>query len=62
MTHTSRAADGGKGIDDRGRRWFHLRPKPRRRTDLLGFSSTWWMVVIWLVVIVLALYPYPGWW
>jgi hypothetical protein len=61
MTHTSEAADGGKAIDDRGRRWFHLRPKPRRRTDLLGFGSTWWMVVVWLVVIVLALYPYPGW-
>ena len=27
----------------------------------LGFDSTWWMVVVWLVVIVLARYPYPGW-
>jgi hypothetical protein len=43
------------------RRWYHLRPKPRQRTDLLGFNSTWWMVAVWLVVIVLVVYPYPGW-
>jgi hypothetical protein len=29
--------------EDRGRRWYHLRPKPRRRTDLSGFNSAWWM-------------------
>jgi hypothetical protein len=23
-----------------GRRWYHLRPEPRRRTDLMGFGST----------------------
>ena len=43
------------------RRWYHLRPQPRQRTDLLGFNSTWWMVAVWLVVIVLVVYPYPGW-
>jgi hypothetical protein len=32
--------------------------KPRRRTDLLGFNS---MVAVWLIVIVLVRYPYPGW-
>jgi hypothetical protein len=26
---------------DGGRRWYHLRPKPRRRTDLWGVNSTW---------------------
>ena len=45
----------------RERRWFHLRPRPRRRTDLLGFNSTWWMVLVWIIVIVLLIYPGPYW-
>ena len=61
MSHTPDAADGGKATNDNRRRRYHLRPKPRQRTDLLGFSSRWWMVMIWLIVIVLAVYPYPGW-
>ena len=47
--------------DGRRRRWYHLRPRPRQRTDLLGFNSAWWMVLVWIVVIVLIIYPYPGW-
>ena len=50
------ASDGG------GRRWHHLRPNPRRRTDLMGFNSTWWMAVGWLIVIVLVVFPFPWWW
>ena len=46
---------------NRGRRWYHLRPQPRRRTDLMGVNSTWWMVLLWLVVIVLVVYPGPYW-
>ena len=38
--------------DEGGRRWYHLRPKPRRRTDLWGFNSTWWMVLGWPLLIV----------
>jgi hypothetical protein len=49
-------------IDDRGRRWYHLRPEPRRRSDLMGFNSTWWMAVVWLIVIVLVVSPFPWWW
>jgi hypothetical protein len=44
---------------DRGRRWYHLRPEPRRRGDLMGFNSTWWMVLAWIVVIILIVSP---WW
>ena len=51
-----------EAIDGRGRRWYHLRPEPRRRTDLRGFNSTWWMAVGWLIVIVLLVSPYPWWW
>jgi hypothetical protein len=48
--------------EDRGRRWHQVRPQPRRRTDLMGFNSTWWMAVLWLIVIVLAAFPFPWWW
>ena len=30
-----------EATDERGRRWYHLRPEPRRRTDLWGFNATW---------------------
>jgi hypothetical protein len=55
MSHTQQAAD-------HGRRWYHLRPEPRRRADLMGFNSTFWMVLVWLIVIVLIVYPFPWWW
>jgi hypothetical protein len=58
QTHPAEAA----ATDDRGRRWFHLRPNPRRRTDLGGVNSTWWMVVGWIVLLVLVFFPFPGWW
>jgi hypothetical protein len=47
--------------DVRGRRWYQLRPKPRRRTDLFGFNSTWWMALGWTILIVLAIVPIPWW-
>ena len=43
------------------RRWYHLRPKPRRPTDLWGFNSTWWMVLGWPLLIVFAVSPWPWW-
>jgi hypothetical protein len=36
-------------------------PKPRRRTDVWGFNSTWWMAPGWLLLIVLAISPWPWW-
>jgi hypothetical protein len=47
--------------EGRGRRWYHLRPKPRRRTDLWGFNSTWWMALGWPLLIVFAISPWPWW-
>jgi hypothetical protein len=46
-----------------GRRWYHLRPEPRRRSDLMGFNSTLWMVLIWalIIIIVLVISPWPWW-
>jgi hypothetical protein len=44
------------------RRWYHLRPDPRHRSDLMGFNSVYWMVLIWALVIVLVISPWPWWW
>jgi hypothetical protein len=54
--------DEVEAIDGRRRRWYHLRPERRRGTDLMGFNSTRWMAVVWLIVIVLVVSPYPWWW
>ena len=48
-----------EAIDDRGRRWQQVRPQPRRRTDLMGFNSTLWMALGWLIVILLLVFPFP---
>lgn len=53
--------DDNGGTDSRGRRWYHLRPEPRRRTDLMGFNSTWWMALGWLILILLVVFPFPFW-
>jgi hypothetical protein len=54
--------DDIEATDDRGRRWYHVRPEPRRRTDLMGLNSTWWMAVVWLILILLVVFPIPWWW
>ena len=54
--------DDADATDARRRRWYRLRPVPRRRTDLMGFSSTLWMAVGWAVVILVVAYPFPWWW
>jgi hypothetical protein len=59
MSHTQ---DKIETIDDRGRHWHHLRPRPRRRTDLMGFNSTVWMTLGWLIVILLLVFPFPWAW
>ena len=56
-----RGHDEIKARDNRGRRWYHLRPQPRRRTDLMGINSIWLMTVGWLIVILLVVFPFPWW-
>lgn len=54
-------ADGQDDIeatDDRGRRWYHLRPEPRGRADVMGFGYTWW---VFLIVLIIVFLPW-GWW
>ena len=55
------AQDEIDATDEGGRRWYHLRPKPRRRTDLWGFNSTWWMALAWPLLIIFAVSPWPWW-
>lgn len=54
--------DGAERTDEHRRRWYHLLPEPRRRTDLLGFNSTWWMAVAWVILILVVASPFPWWW
>jgi hypothetical protein len=57
-----RGEDESEAADDRGRRWYHLRPEPHRRTDFMGFNSTWWMALGWLVLLLVVALPFPWWW
>jgi hypothetical protein len=65
MSHAREAAHGEdeiQGADDRGRRWYHIQPEPRRRTDFMGFNSTWWMALGWLLLLIVVAFPFPWWW
>lgn len=49
-----------EATDERGRRWYHLRPEPRRRYDMIGFNYTWWL--IWIVFILILFAPWGRGW
>jgi hypothetical protein len=49
-----------EATDDRGRRWYHLRPEPRRRYDVIGFNYTWWL--IWILFILVLFLPWGRGW
>jgi hypothetical protein len=50
-----------EATDDRGRRWYQLRPEPRRRADFIGFNYTWW-IVLWFAFIVIVFLPWGHGW
>lgn len=54
MTHHQETRSAS--LNDRGRRWYHLRPEPRGRADLMGFNHTWWSVLA-IVLIVWLIFP-----
>lgn len=58
QTARPRGASEIEASDDRGRRWYQLRPGPRRRADLIGLNHTWWTVLA-IVLIVSLIFP---WW
>jgi hypothetical protein len=49
-----------EATDENGRRWYHLRPEPRRRYDLIGLSYTWWL--IWILFILPVFLPWGRGW
>lgn len=49
-----------EATDERGRRWYHLRPEPRSRYDFIGFNYTWWL--IWIVFIFIIFAPWGHGW
>jgi hypothetical protein len=49
-----------EATDERGRRWYHLRPDPRSRYDFVGFNYTWWL--IWIVFIFIIFIPWGRGW
>ncbi len=49
-----------EATDERGRRWYHLRPQPRGRYDVIGFNYTWW--VIWIMFILIVFLPWGRGW
>jgi hypothetical protein len=57
----SRAHDIANDGDDRGRRWHDFRPQSRRRTDLMGFNSTLWMGLGWVISVLALVFPLPWW-
>ncbi|MGO9882997.1 MAG: hypothetical protein ACLPV4_08280 [Solirubrobacteraceae bacterium] len=49
-----------EATDERGRRWYHLRPDPRSRYDFIGFNYTWWL--IWVLLLFLIFAPWGRGW
>jgi hypothetical protein len=60
MSHTEDVNSDGN--NESGRRSHDLRPQPRRRTDLIGFNSTLWMGLGWVILILALVFPFPWWW
>jgi len=50
------------GNSKSGPRRRDLRPQPRRRTDLMGFNSTLWMGLGWVLLVLALVFPFPWWW
>jgi hypothetical protein len=38
------------------RPWYHPRPQPRRRMDVMGFNMWMWLIAVVLVVVLLLWY------
>jgi hypothetical protein len=49
-----------EATDERGRRWYHLRPEPRNRYDFIGINYTWWL--FWIVFIFVVFLPWGRGW
>ena len=50
-----------EATDELGRRWYQLRPEPRRRYDFIGFNYTWWFV-FWIFLMFIIFLPWGRGW
>jgi hypothetical protein len=60
MSHTDDINSDGNNESERY--GYRLRPQPRRRTDLIGFNSTLWMGLGWVLLVLALVFPFPWWW
>ena len=45
------SSNGADDNDARGRRWYHPRPEPRCRADVMGFNHNLWLFCILIILI-----------
>jgi hypothetical protein len=60
MSHTQDVNSDSNNESERRR--YDLGPQSRRRTDLMGFNSTVWMGLGWVLLVLALLFPFPWWW
>jgi hypothetical protein len=60
MSHTQGGNSDGNNESDQRR--YDLRPQPSHRTDLMGFNSTLWMGLGWVLLVLALVFPFPWWW
>jgi hypothetical protein len=49
------AGDHRTPTNDRGRRWYHPRPQPRSRADVMGVNYTFWLLFCILLLVIVVL-------
>ena len=47
-----------RSSDKRRTPWFHPRPNPHRRIDVLGLNSLWWTIALLVATVILT----ESWW
>jgi hypothetical protein len=47
--------DEVEAIDDRGQRWYSLRPQPTRPADLMGYNHRLWLSSLGILLVVALL-------
>ena len=46
-------SNGGQADEDRKRHWYQPRPSPRCAADLAGFNWSYWLLIVFLVLVFL---------
>ena len=46
-------SNGGQAAEDRKRHWYQPRPSPRCAADLGGFNWSYWLLIVFLVLVFL---------